>query len=175
VGTQDDGVWGRKSMAACQRHLKAMMPSPSPWPSPSQSALQRFYGSPGDESQIVGIPAPSWMRLYDTDTRVRTIRCHRKVADSLLRALNAAHEVAPDFAKRYFGCYVNRPMRGGRTPSTHARGIAIDLAASTNGNRTHWPTRANMPIEVMECFAREGWMPAGAFWSRDAMHAQATR
>jgi hypothetical protein len=32
-----------------------------------------------------------------------------------------------------------------------------------------------MPIEVMEEFAKEGWLPAGAFWSRDAMHFQATR
>jgi hypothetical protein len=32
-----------------------------------------------------------------------------------------------------------------------------------------------MPIEVMECFAREGWLSAGAFWGYDAMHFQATQ
>jgi hypothetical protein len=32
-----------------------------------------------------------------------------------------------------------------------------------------------MPIEVMEEFAKEGWLPAGAFWSRDSMHFQSTR
>ena len=175
IGTEADGFWGPKSTAACQRHLRALMPSPNPWPSSSETALQRFYGSAGDESQLVNAPAPSWLRLYDTNRRVRTIRCHKLVADSLLRALNAAHEVAPDVAKRYFGCYVFRNMRGGSRKSTHARGIAIDLAATGNGNRTHWPTRAAMPIEVMECFAREGWLAAGAFWSRDAMHFQATR
>jgi hypothetical protein len=66
-------------------------------------------------------------------------------------------------------------MRGGRLPSLHARGAAIDLAADTNGNTTHWPTRADMPIEVLACFAREGWLSAGVFWSRDGMHNQATQ
>jgi hypothetical protein len=32
-----------------------------------------------------------------------------------------------------------------------------------------------MPLEIMEAFAREGWLAAGAFWGRDAMHFQATR
>jgi hypothetical protein len=179
VGTEPDGFWGPKSIAECKRHLRRLMPSPNPWPSSSQRALRSFYGLPGTPdftpSDIIAIPAPSWLRLYDTNKRVRTIRCHKLVADSLLRALEEAHEIAPDFAKRYFGCYVGRPMRGGSSPSTHAYGAAIDLTANTNGNRTHWPLRANMPIEVMEAFACEGWTPAGAAWNRDAMHFQATR
>jgi hypothetical protein len=32
-----------------------------------------------------------------------------------------------------------------------------------------------MPLEVMEAFAREGWLSAGAFWGRDSMHAQASQ
>jgi hypothetical protein len=35
--------------------------------------------------------------------------------------------------------------------------------------------RADMPLEIMECFAREGWLSAGAFWGYDAMHFQATQ
>lgn len=175
VGTVADGFWGPKSTAAAKRHLRAMMPSPNPWPSSSQSALRRFYGSPDENGPIVRIQAPSWLRLYDTDKRVRSISCHEKVSDSLLIALLEAYQYAPDLVRRYFGCHVDRPMRGGRLPSTHAYGAAIDLAASTNRNRQHWPTSANMPIEVMEAFAKEGWAPAGAFWSRDAMHMQACR
>jgi hypothetical protein len=34
---------------------------------------------------------------------------------------------------------------------------------------------ADMPIEVMEAFARQGFKPAGAFWGRDAMHMEGTR
>lgn len=176
VGTLPDGFWGPKSIAACKRHLKRLMPTPNPWPSSSQPALRAFYGAPDDNSVIVRVDAPSWLRLYDDPgRRVRSIYCHEKVADSLLRALRDAHTSAPDFVRRYFGCHVDRPMRGGSLPSTHAYGVAIDLAAATNRNRQSWPVSANMPLSVMEAFAREGWTPAGAFWGRDAMHFQATR
>jgi hypothetical protein len=73
-------------------------------------------------------------------------------------------------------------MRGGNAWSMHAWAIAIDLNAGKNGNQVHWPSKAVMPIEVavmpievMEFFAKEGWLSAGAFWARDAMHFQATR
>lgn len=175
LGVEPDGFWGPKSQAACLRHLRALMPSPNPWPSSSQAALRAFYGDPWDNSRIVTIPAPKWLRLYDGSTVVRTIQCHEKVAASLIRALQAAYEAAPSVASRYFGCHVDRKMRGGSSPSLHAYGAAIDLDASANGNKTHWPTRATMPFAVMEAFAREGWTPAGAFWNRDAMHFQATK
>jgi len=175
IGVEPDGFWGPKSIAACQKHLRALMPKKNPWPKSDQTSLREFYGHPDDNSVIVNIAAPSWMRLYDTDAKVKTISCHKKVADSLLRALAGAYAASPDHAKRFFGCHVDRNMRGGSKPSLHAYGAAIDLAASTNGNKTHWPTKADMPLEVMEAFAREGWMPAGAFWARDGMHVQATQ
>jgi hypothetical protein len=37
-----------------------------------------------------------------------------------------------------------------------------------------WPTKATMPFEVIEIFAREGWTSGGAYWGYDAMHFQAT-
>jgi hypothetical protein len=49
------------------------------------------------------------------------------------------------------------------------------LRPLTNGNHAHWPLTADMPLVVMEEFAREGWLSAGAFWGRDAMHFQATQ
>ena len=81
----------------------------------------------------------------------------------------------PDILVQYAGVYNNRPMRGGSLPSLHARGAAIDLAPDTNRMSQSWPTSADMPLEVMEAFAREGWTPAGAFWGRDAMHFQSTK
>ena len=57
----------------------------------------------------------------------------------------------------------------------HSWAIAIDLDADRNGNMVNWPNRAHMGLEIFEAFAREGWMSAGAFWSRDAMHFQATQ
>jgi len=172
VGTEPDGFWGPKSAAATQRYLRGLMPTPNPWPKTSQAALTAFYGRAGDESKLVNLIAP--VPMFYEGRRIKTIRCHAKVAASLSRALTAAHKKFPEIVAIYDGCYNNRPMRGGSIPSLHARGAAIDLWASKNGNRVHWPTVARMPLEIMEAFAREGWIAAGAFWSRDAMHFQAT-
>jgi hypothetical protein len=175
IGTTPDGFWGAKSIAACQSHLRSMMPFPNPWPSQSQSALQGFYGSPGDESQLVSIDVTG-LGIRFENKPARSIRVHHKCAQSLLRVIREISAspfryVLGEFA----GVYNNRPMRGGTLPSLHARGAAIDLMPDTNRNHQHWPTSANMPIEVMEMFAREGWLSAGAAWARDSMHFQATK
>jgi hypothetical protein len=108
-------------------------------------------------------------------TRVKTIRCHANVSESLKRVLIALSVIYPGILRDYCGCYNNRPMRGGSLPSLHARGAAIDLDSEKNGNLDSWPIKASMPLIVMEAFAREGWLAAGAFWGRDAMHFQATQ
>lgn len=174
IGTNSDGFWGPKSIAACQSHLRGLMPSPNPWPSTDQGALTAFYGNPGDENKLVNLDVSQLDVRYD-GTRVKTIRCHGKVADSLKRVLVALSSTHPAILRDYCGCFNNRPMRGGSTPSLHARGAAIDFAAGENGNHDSWPGRATMPFDVMEEFAKEGWLAAGAFWGRDAMHFQATR
>lgn len=174
IGTTVDGFWGPKSVAACQAHLRKIMAnSTQTWPSPDQASLTDFYGKPGDESQLVPLDVAGLGVCYE-GTLVKTVRCHRKVAGSLKRVLEALAKTHPQILAEYAGCYNNRAMRGGSTPSLHARGAAIDLAPDTNRNRTHWPTMADMPFEVMEAFAREGWLAAGAFWGRDAMHFEAT-
>lgn len=174
IGTTQDGFWGQKSIAACQRHLRSLMPSPNPWPSADQKSLAMFYGQPGDEAKLVNLPV-AHLPIYYDGKRCKTIRCHRACSSSLLRVLEAIAVHTPHILGLYAGCYNNRPMRGGSLPSLHARGAAIDLAPDTNGNKTPWPVVADMPLEVMEAFAREGWTPAGSFWGRDAMHFQATK
>lgn len=173
IGAVADGFWGPKSMANCQDYLRRLMPNPNPWPKSDQASLTAFYGKAGDESQLMNMPAPVLMEYEGV--AIRTIKCHRKVAESLDRALIEAHRSAPAVVRIYDGCYNFRPMRGGTSPSLHARGAAIDLWADANGNHEHWPLKASMPLEVMEAFAREGWLCAGAFWGRDAMHFQATQ
>jgi hypothetical protein len=175
IGTVPDGFWGPKSVAACQRHLRAMMPKPHPFPATDQASLTRFYGAAGDESQLVNCDVAGLGVEYAL-LPVRSIRIHAKLSASLRRIIEAI--AASDHAhilKLYAGSYNNRPMRGGSLPSLHARGAAIDLAQATNRNHAHWPTRATMPLEVQEIFAREGWLSAATFWSRDAMHHQATQ
>ena len=175
IGATPDSFWGPKSIATCKAHLRALMPVDHPWPTTDQAALTRFYGRPGDETQLVNLAVGDLDIRYD-GKNVKTIRCHHKVAPSLRRILEEIAKTPHAWVlKEYAGCYNNRPMRGGSTPSLHARGAAIDLAPSTNGNREHWPSSANMPIEVMEIFAKEGWNGLGWSISRDAMHFQATR
>lgn len=174
IGVEPDGFWGPISIAACQRHLRDLMPSPNPWPRQSRESLESFYGPPG-EGGLVNLDVVGLGVKY-IGAPVKTIRCHRKVAESLRRALEAISKT-PDaeILAKYAGCYNYRRMRNGVAMSTHAWGIAIDLWPSRNGNTVYWPTRAEMPLNVMESFAREGWLAAGAFWSRDAMHFQATQ
>lgn len=173
IGAEPDGFWGPQSIAMVQKYLRGLMPRPHPWPKSDYRSLAEFYGAAGDEAKLVNLPAP--VPMFYEGTEIRTIRVHRKCADSLSRVLVAAHLVAPQIVKVYDGCFNNRAMRGSNTPSLHARGAAIDLAADQNGNHVSWPLAATMPLEVMECFAREGWLAAGAFWGRDAMHFQATQ
>ncbi len=174
----DDGHWGEKSTAACQRYLRSLAPKPNPWPGTSQGQLQAFYGSPGDESQLVTFEFPYPIK-YEGKL-VTKGRCHRKIKDSLLRVLNdigdrwSGNRGIMEEAEDYGGIYNNRPMRNGSSPSLHARGAAIDLDADDNGNLVHWPMVADMPLEICEAFAREGWLCAGPFWGRDGMHFQAT-
>jgi hypothetical protein len=175
IGVVPDGFWGPRSIAACKAHLMRMMPKPNPWPATDQRSLQRFYGSPGDESRLVNISVNGLGMQYE-GASVRFVRCNGKVAVSLLAILKELSASRWAYVlKEYEGCYNNRPMRGGSLPSLHARGAAIDFCAATNGNQTAWPTRATMPLEVMEIFARHGWVAAGAHWGRDGMHFQATR
>jgi hypothetical protein len=44
-----------------------------------------------------------------------------------------------------------------------------------NGLKTSWPVATTMPIEVMEEFARQGWIGLGWQIGRDSMHFQPTR
>lgn len=179
VGVEADGFWGPVSMEACKAHLRKLMPQTNPWPKADQASLRSFYGQPGDESNLVPIEFPFPM-LYD-GKRVLRSRCHRKVRDSLLRVLQAmvrkhgGERSVMEAAEDYGGIYNFRNKRGGTSLSVHAWGAAIDLDADDNSFRNNWPMQADMPLEVMEEFAKEGWVAAGAFWGYDAMHFQATR
>lgn len=179
IGATPDGFWGPRSILACKQHLVGMMPLNSPWPNSDQASLRAFYGEPGDESNLVSFQFP--FPTYYEGKIVRTGRCHKKVKDSLLRILTRIGDKWGKFpgimeeAQDYGGIYNFRNKRGGSTYSVHAWGAAIDLDADDNAFRDSWPMKADMPLEIMEEFSKEGWLSAGAFWGYDAMHFQATR
>lgn len=174
----DDGFWGEKSQQACRNYLRSLMPRQNPWPKPDAANLRAFYGVAGDESNLVTIEFPFPM-FYD-GKRVTKTRVHRKCADSLLRILKdigtryQGQQGIMEEAEDYGGIFNFRKKRGGTSYSLHAYGAAIDLDADDNTFRDSWPVKADMPLEIMECFAREGWKSAGAFWGYDSMHYEAT-
>jgi hypothetical protein len=175
IGTIPDGFWGPKSKAAAERHLRAMMPDPNPWPTPDDRSMRKFYGNAGDDQMITQIDVQGLGVAY-LGKPVKTIRAHEKCAISLRRIIERIADSPHRWIlAHYAGAYVNRPMRGGTRPSKHAYGAAIDFWPSKNGLHSYWPTKAEMPIEFMEFFSAEGWTSAGVFWSRDAQHFEATR
>lgn len=179
IGVVPDSFWGPKSIAACQKYLRSLMPSPNPWPKPDQASLCRFYGNPGDERNLVTMNFP-FITFYE-GKRVTKFRCHKKVADSLVRVLKNIGEKygknreIMEEAEDFGGVYNFRNKRGGSSYSVHAWGAAIDLDADDNSYRDSWPIKSDMPFEIMEEFAKEGWKSAGAFWGYDSMHHEATK
>jgi hypothetical protein len=134
IGVLDDGFWGPKSIAACQAHLRKLMPSPNPWPASDQNSLSKFYGRAGDESKLVPIDVSDLGLKYDGKP-VKLIRCHGKVGASLRRVLEAIAKSPNKYVlTRYAGCYNNRVMRGGSLPSLHARGAAVDIDPDDNAS-----------------------------------------
>jgi len=184
IGTAGDGFWGPKSIAACQKHLESMMPLPHLFPVEGSPEFLEFFGPRGEKkgytppSKKITLP----FHIYYDQSPQKTLTVHEKCAVSLLRVFERLETVYPDNSFRegagilvYDGLYNPRLKRGSLISwSMHAWMNAIDLNAGKNGNQTSWPVKAAMPIEVMECFAQEGWLSAGAFWGRDAMHFQAT-
>lgn len=174
-----DKFWGPKSQESCRAYLRSLMPKPNPWPNPDQRSLKKFYGEPGDESNLVMIEFP--YPMYYGGKHVTRTMVHKKCADSLLKVLNNIKDLFPyhpqvqDEANDYGGIFNFRNKRGGTSYSLHAWGAAIDLDADDNTFRDSWPMKADMPLEIMECFAREGWKSAGVFWGYDAMHFEATK
>jgi len=178
AGLVVDGFWGPFSIKACQSYLRSLMPKDRRWPRTGHASLQAFYGAAGDESNLVTIDFPYPM-FYD-GKRVTKSRVHKKCADSLLRILTAignkyhGDRGIMEEAEDYGGIFNDRNKRGGTSKSLHAYGAAIDLDADDNTFRDSWPMQADMPLEIMEEFSKEGWISAGAFWGYDSMHFQAT-
>lgn len=174
IGVASDGFWGPKSIDACQKYLRKLMVADAP--KSDQASLSEAYGAAGDESRLMSIDVTGLGVQYD-GAPVKSIRCNKGVAESLLTIVKelATFDEGKQALAQYAGCYNNRNMRNGSSPSLHARGAAIDLMPDNNMLNTHWPTKANMPFSVIEVFAKHGWLSAAAFWSRDAMHFQRTK
>ena len=131
--------------------------------------IRATFGSLIDvPKNLITFPLPYPM-LYGT-TAVRRATCHRLAEDHFVGALKAIDEAGlSSLCLRYGGIYANRVMRGGRHPSTHAWGIAIDLESE----RYPLDSENRFPDAVVEIFRQWGFFYGGDFKHRaDPMHFQ---
>lgn len=138
------------------------------------------YGKPGTESNLVNIKLPYPMRIaWDTKTTVKTMRCHKLVADKFTAVFNdlLLHYGLPKLQELgidlFGGCYNFRQMCGGSDWSRHSWGIAIDLDPSRN--QLKWgkdrAVFAKPEYKAMiDIFYKHGFISLGRERNYDWMH-----
>jgi hypothetical protein len=158
-----------------------MTPVPSGYPS-----IVATYGNPLDyvdrkdawermvlESRPLVTPLPY---AYG-DATVERIRAHRLIVDELVGLLADAASITLALGLSldriaYGGCYVWRPIRGGRRLSTHTWGIAVDLDPARNALGMPHDPAVGIPLPIVTRFEEAGWAWGGR-WSRpDPQHFQ---
>lgn len=148
------------------------------WPASNDAAMTAFYGEPGDNHTRI---VPPYDMFYE-GTKIASILCNEKIADSLSRILTAIWEYCgKDHTKvksfglhNYDGCFNNRMSASGNSRSRHAWAAAIDLDADHNAWKVPRPP-ARMPQFAVEIFKAESWKSGGEMWGHDWMHFQATK
>lgn len=109
---------------------------------------------------VIGLPRPlplSWA----PKSLVTTIRCHRRIAPNLRKALGTilnSSETA-GLITDYAGCFNFRPQRKAMKLSRHAWAIAIDL----NANDNPMGVTPTMDPRVVKAFEDEGFVWGGRF------------
>lgn len=150
---------------------------------PLQSEMRKKFGVPDYGGTFkkhmiqVNLPYTMWM----DDMKITKTWMNRICADSLVRVLTYVwDENGRDYDKIkaqqlhiFSGTWNIRNMRGGSSLSTHAYGLAIDIAAPYNalgkkpGYNKYSFTENSL---IVKAFREEGWV-WGGLWSRaDGMH-----
>lgn len=139
------------------------------------------FGKPNQQgSYLTTIKLPYPMRLaWDTKTEVKTMRCHKLVADNFTNVFNdifkhygidKIKELGIDL---FGGCFNFRAMRGGSDYSRHSWGIAIDLDPQRNQlKETSETARFSRPEydAMIDIFYKHGFVSLGREKNYDWMH-----
>lgn len=157
---------------------------------PKYTELEQFYGK--FKLGADGYPTESWKKefltkikppypmvlAWDTTKQVKSITCHKLIAESLSRILQ---QIKDKCYKSYMsrvnlfgGVYEFRRVSGSAKLSLHAYGAAIDLDPERNGRGIPYDGGFNMisPV-VVDIFRSEGWKWGGDFINPDCMHFEA--
>jgi len=143
--------------------------------------MVRTYGHPVTQVpyRLINLKPP--YQLFYGPQKVKTIRVHKKAADSFLHALNlvteyySPKEISELHLNHYSGAYNQRRIRGGRSWSTHAFGCAIDFAAWENRLRWHSDRALFAKPEYKDwhkAWRRAGFVNLGTALDYDWMHFQ---
>jgi len=140
------------------------------------------YGMPtqSGSAYLVTIQLPFPMRLaWDKSTKVKTMRCHKLIADKLKAALSEILDVygLPKIQELgidlFGGCFNFRAMRGGSDYSRHSWGIAIDLDPERNQLHETSKTARFARSEykaMIDIFYKHGFFSLGREKNYDWMH-----
>lgn len=142
------------------------------------------YGKPNQTgSYLVSIKLPFPMKLaWDKNTIVKTMRCHKLVANQLtaifteilqVYGLAKIQELGIDL---FGGCFNFRQMRGGSDWSRHSWGIAVDLDPERNQlKETSKTARFARPEyeQMINIFYKHGFVSLGREKNYDFMHFEA--
>lgn len=146
------------------------------------SQLKTRFGEPSEDGTpyLIKINLPYPMRLsWDTETIIKSIRCHNQVATQLTNIFSAilAHYTLPKIQELgidlYGGCFNYRKMRGGTDWSRHAWGVAIDLDPVRNQLRETSATARFARPEykaMIDIFYQHGFVSLGREKNYDWMH-----
>lgn len=156
-------------------------------PAENNLAISRAYGEPSPSPTYL-----SWFSFPDPETRLYNRqgtllldragderldhKCHQRLADRLTSALREIYQtLGRDEYRRqgwhlYGGCHNYRKKVGGSSLSTHAWGVAIDIAPDENPYAQTSTKFSAAAIDIME---RWGFLSGGRAWGKDWMHFQA--
>ena len=146
----------------------------------TQQAIAK-YGKPNQAgTYLVSMKLPFPMRLaWDKNTIVKTMRCHKLVADKLtaifteilqVYGLAKIQELGIDL---FGGCFNFRQMRGGSVWSRHTWEIAVDFVPERNQlKETSKTARFARPEykPMIDIFYKHGFVSLGREKNYDWMH-----
>jgi hypothetical protein len=125
------------------------------------------FGPPETEKHMVLFDVPAHLEIGAIPNRIycnRLMPLPLEKAFGLLKSKGLGHLI-----KTWDGCFLIRPIRGGKSRSLHSWGLAVDI----NANWNRLATEGTMDKGVVACFKEAGFDWGGDFESRkDPMHFQ---
>ena len=151
------------------------------WPKQDYSSMCDFYGAVGENQTRLVLPFTLKL-AWDTSTSLKSITCHKKIAESLYNIFENTLKTYGERELRklrldlFGGCLNVRKMRGGSSWSIHSWGAAVDLDPDRNALRMTSKQATFAKPEYKDFWKiveNEGWVSLGKAKNYDFMHFQA--